>query len=147
MSDMIVLVSACLAGVNCKYDGGNNERKRVVKILKKGGAILVCPEQLGGLTTPRPAADLYSGDGHDVLDGNAVVKTKENKDISSLFIRGAQETLRIAQIVSPDVVLLKQRSPSCGCGLIYNPEGRIIKGDGVTTALLKQNGFVVESID
>jgi uncharacterized protein YbbK (DUF523 family) len=144
---MIVVVSACLAGINCKYTGGNNEVDRVVEIMKKGGGIPVCPEQLGGLTTPRLPAEIMNGDGYDVLDGKAGVRiTETGEDVTAQFIRGAEETLKIVELVSPDLILFKQKSPSCGCNKIYNNR-KLVKGDGITTALLKQHNYVVEAID
>lgn len=140
------LCSACLLGVKCRYDGKNNLDKapsNLIKEYKKGKLIPVCPEQLGGLQTPRPGSYMNKGDGHDVLDGKSIMINTKNKDVSNQFIRGAQETLKIAQDLGIKEAIFKQRSPSCGCGQTHSgptPKS-IAKGDGVANALLKRNGI------
>lgn len=150
------LCSACLLGINCKYDGKNNldkAPKKLIKEFKEGNLIPICPEQLGGLSTPRERARIKGGNGYDVLKKKAKVITESKKDASKEFLRGAYEVLKIAKRLKIKEAILKQRSPSCGCGQIYkavfNREGnflnKIIRGNGVTTALLKQNGIKVKS--
>ena len=144
---MIYLVSACLVGINCKYDGGNNERAEIVELVKQGNTIPICPEQLGGLKTPRPPAEIENGGGCDVLEGiSPIIVSSTGENVTEQFIKGAYETLKIALLVNPDTIFLKQKSPSCGCGKIYNNH-ILIEGDGVTTALLKKHGFNVKSVD
>ncbi len=135
------LVSACLIGIRCRYDGGSKPNKEIIKMFKEGKLIPVCPEQLGGLTTPREPAELM-GDGLDVLEGKARVMTKSGRGVTEQFLRGAQETLKIAKLLRIKEAILKQKCPSCGCGSIYDGSftGRLIERDGVTTALLKLNG-------
>jgi len=135
------IVSACLAGINCKYDGKNKLNRKVRALIKKGEAIVVCPEQLGGLPTPREPANL-TGDGKDVLEGRAKVLTRSGKDVTKNFIRGAREVLRLAKLLRVKEAILKARSPSCGSGRVWI-SGRVRKGDGVTAALLKKNGIKV----
>jgi len=129
------LCSACLLGVNCRYNGKNALNKKVVELLEKETLIPVCPEQLGGLPTPREPAEIV---------GKRVI-TRSGKDVTENFMRGARETLRIAKLFGVKEAVLKQGSPSCGCGRIYDGtfSGKTVKGDGVTAALLKRHGIKV----
>lgn len=144
-----ILCSACLLGVNCQYNGKNKLNKKLITLLKKEILIPVCPEQLGGLATPRPAAEIKGGDGYDVLSGKAKVARKNGKNVTKNFIFGAREASKIARFYQVKKAILKQNSPSCGCGLTYDGSftGKKIKGDGVTTALLKKNRIKVISED
>ncbi|MHC1720648.1 MAG: DUF523 domain-containing protein [Clostridiaceae bacterium] len=144
----MILVSACLCGINCKYNGGSNLNKAVLKLLEEGKAIPICPEQLGGLTTPRPANEIEGGTGADVLDGIARVMDSDGKDETESFIRGAREVLSIAQKANIGEAILKAKSPSCGAGHIYDGtfSSRIIQGNGVTAELLKRNGIRVTEV-
>ena len=141
----MIIVSACLAGVNCKYDGGNNACQNVMKLVSEGAAIPVCPEQLGGCCTPRPPAEIIGGRGADVLDGKCRVMRKNGEDVTDEFIKGAQEVLKIARLVGAKKAILKAKSPSCGCGAIYDGTftGRLAEGSGVTAELLTRNGIEV----
>lgn len=141
----MILVSACLLGVNCKYDGKNNYNKEIVDFLKGKAIVPVCPEQLGGLTTPRVAAEIQNGDGLDVVENAVKVLTKEGVDVSEAFIKGAEETLYIAKSMGINQAILKAKSPSCGSGKIYDGtfSGVLRSGDGVTTYILKKNGITV----
>ena len=143
----MILVSACLCGVNCKYSGGNNFNYKVDKLFKDGKAIAICPEVLGGLDTPRPPHEIIDGDGRGVLDGMCRVKSKDNLDSTKAFLKGAYETLRIAKIINPEYIILKTNSPSCGFKTIYNGKfnGVKIQGNGVTAELLFQNGYRILS--
>jgi len=136
------LVSACLAGEKCRYDGKSSEDKKIVQLVKKGLAIPVCPEKLGGLPVPRPKAEIDKGDGKDVVSKKSKVITEEGTDITSQMIKGAKKTLRIAQRYKIKKIFMKDKSPSCGCGKIYR-KGRLIKGDGVTVALLKEKNIKI----
>lgn len=140
------LCSACLLGVECRYDGRSKANQKVIELAKKEKMIPVCPEQLGGLPTPREQAEI-KGDGSGVLARKAKVITKSGKEITEKFIFGAREVLKIAKLFDIREAVLKQRSPSCGCGQIYDGtfSGKIINGDGVTAALLKKNGIKVMS--
>jgi len=132
-----ILVSACLLGIKCRYDGKSNENKKVLKLAKKKILIPVCPEILGGLPTPREPAEKRK---------NRVI-TKSGKDVTKFFKKGAKEVLKIAKILKIKKAILKQRSPSCGSGQIYDGTflGRVIKGDGITTELLKKHKIKVIS--
>ena len=142
------LVSACLLGVRCAWDGSARYRnEKVVELATSETVVPVCPEQLGGLPTPRITQEIVGGSGKDVIDGTARVVNKKGEDVTEFFLKGAQEVLRIARLLGADEFIGKQRSPSCGCGKIYSGSftGGVIEGDGVTTALLKMNGIKVVS--
>jgi len=143
----IFIVSACLAGVNCKYNGGNNEVPDIARLVSGGRAILVCPEQLGGLPTPRLPAEIVGGSGEDVLDGRCRIKNKEGNDVTEEFLKGAEEVLKIAKLAGATKAILKSKSPSCGCGKIYDGtfSGKLKPGNGVTAELLKRNGIDVRT--
>lgn len=145
---MKIIVSACLLGANCRYDGGNSKNLKVINLTKNDDLIPVCPEEVGGLSTPRPAVEIVGGNGGDVLDGNARVLTSEGVDKTDEFIKGAQYALELVQSEGATKVILKSRSPSCGCGEIYDGtfSSTLISGDGVTTALLKRHGIEVISM-
>ena len=144
-----ILVSACLSGECCRYDGGRCTDERLLEVLKEVEWIPVCPERLGGLPTPREPAEIIGGDGREVLSGQAVVRTENGMDVSAQFIGGAQKTLEIARREGIKKAILKQKSPSCGCGSIYDGSfsGKLIKGDGITAILLKQSGIICISSD
>lgn len=131
---MNLLVSACLLGVSCTYQGTSKKQENVLKLLQEGHTLIpVCPEQLGGLPTPRPASE---------RKGDQVVSCL-GVDVTENFARGANEALRIAKLYDCKVAVLKERSPSCGSGQIYDGsfQGVLTDGDGVTAELLKQHGI------
>ncbi|AJA46439.1 hypothetical protein CPAST_c03390 [Clostridium pasteurianum DSM 525 = ATCC 6013] len=134
------LISACLGGVNCRYDGKNSENKFVMDLMKQGKAMLVCPEQLGGLKTPRVSCEITLGD-----DGIKKVLSKDGEDFTDNFTRGAEEVLKIAKAMGIEKAILKSKSPSCGCGIIYDGtfSGKLIEGEGLTAELLMKNGIEV----
>lgn len=107
--------------------------------------MLICPEQLGGLSTPRKPCEIVGGSAGDVLDGKAKVLNENREDVTSNFIRGANEVLGIANKINAKKAILKSRSPSCGCGEVYNGnfEKKLIKGNGITTELLIRNNIIV----
>jgi uncharacterized protein YbbK (DUF523 family) len=115
------------------------------ELVEKGEAIPVCPEQLGGLPTPRPAAEIKGGDGTQVLSGKAKVVNSEGEDVTQKFVKGASDVLVVAKDKNVTEAILKTRSPACGCGGIYDGtfSGRVKKGDGVAAALLKKHGIKV----
>jgi uncharacterized protein YbbK (DUF523 family) len=141
----LILISACLGGVDCKYNGGNNLKEEILKLIKEKKAILVCPEQLGGLATPRVPCEIVGGDGQTVLEKQAKVMNKNGEDKTTYFLKGAEETLKIAKLYDVRTAIFKGKSPSCGSGTIYdgNFSGNKKKGDGVTAALLKNEGIRV----
>lgn len=130
-----VLVSACLLGVDCKYNGGNNYDEEIFKELEKYELIPVCPEIFGGLPTPRKPSEIV---------GDKVINN-EGLDVTNSFKRGAEETLELAKKLGVKRAILKAKSPSCGNGKIYDGTftGTIIDGDGITTKFLKENGIEV----
>jgi len=145
----VCLVSACLAGVNCRHNGGNKIHPHIAKMVTEGRAIPVCPEQLGGLPTPRTEADIADGTGPDVLDGRARVIDREGRDVTAQFTRGAREVLQIAKTAGATMAILKENSPSCGCRRTYTRDAdgrsRRVEGRGVTAALLSREGLRVIS--
>lgn len=145
--ELMILVSACLAGMNVRYNGSNSLDERIQNLLLENQAMTVCPELLGGFMTPREPAEIVGGDGEDVLDGKARVVEKSGKDVAKQYINGAYATLKKAQELRANTIILKENSPSCGSSIIYNGEfkGEQILGMGVTTALLRRNGFQVIS--
>jgi uncharacterized protein YbbK (DUF523 family) len=140
-----VLVSACLAGRACRFDGSDNRDDRLSRLIGEGRAVLVCPEEDGGLGTPRPPAEISGGNGHDVLEGRARVVTKAGADVTEEYVRGAEIALAKAKESGATQAILKARSPSCGKGCVYDGSFTRTpsKGDGVTTALLQENGIEV----
>lgn len=141
------IVSACLCGVNCRYDGKSNPDDRVIKLLKEGKAIPVCPEQLGGLKTPRLPSEIQKCSAKDVLDGNGKILNNKGEDVTDEFINGALETLRIANASNCTKAILKSKSPSCGYKIVYDGsfKGVLIEGNGVTAQLLIDNGIDVKT--
>lgn len=141
----VVLVSACLLGVCCRYDGSSNPAQDLLE-RRDLQLVPVCPEQLGGLPTPRPPAWLVGGSGEEVLDGRARVVTADGRDVTEHFLKGAYETLRIARACGAARAILKEKSPSCGCQKVYI-EGQLTNGQGVTAALLRREGIEILSLD
>jgi uncharacterized protein YbbK (DUF523 family) len=140
-----VLVSACLAGRECRYDGSSNHDALVARLLASGRAVLACPEVDGGLGTPRPPAEIVGGDGDDVLDGRARVVTRAGADVTSAYIAGAHRALRTAVRAGATFAVLKAKSPSCGASGVYDGtfSRTLTDGEGVTAALLRRNGIRV----
>lgn len=132
---MKLLVSACLLGIDCKYNGKNNKNENILKLTKEHEIIPVCPEILGGLETPRIPSEIHQDK----------VITKDGRDVTDQYQKGARETLKIANICECKQAILKEKSPSCGCGKIYDGtfSGTLIGGDGITTRLLKENGIKI----
>lgn len=144
----MILVSACLVGRRCRYDGGGFDGyPELRRMVEAGEAIAVCPEELGGLPTPRPPAELQGGDGAAALRGDARLTTREGQDVTEAFLIGAEETARLASVHGAHTAILKARSPSCGCDGIYDGsfEGGLVPGLGVTAARLSAMGLVVHS--
>ena len=141
------LISACLCGVNCKYNGLNNYNEICDKLLASGKAILVCPEQLGGLPTPRIPSEII-GESSNILNyNNGSVIDKNGNDVTPQFVKGAKETLQIAKKLNIKKAILKDGSPSCGVNYIYdgNFNGTKIKGMGLTAQLLKESSIDIIS--
>lgn len=130
-----LLISACLLGVRCRYDGGGKALDELDRLKTKYQLVPVCPEIMGGLPTPRSPAELKDGR----------VMNRVGADVTPQFRRGAEEALHLARLFGCKCALLKERSPSCGAGTIYDGSfsGGLCPGDGVCAALLKQNGVTV----
>ncbi|MEK4293656.1 DUF523 domain-containing protein [Paenibacillus sp. FSL R5-0914] len=143
----MILISSCLAGMKVRYNGTDCLDEKIQKLLNENQAIAVCPELLGGFSTPREPAEIIGGNGEDVLAGTAKVVDRSGTDVTDMYLEGAYITLAKAQEVSATMVVLKENSPSCGSSMIYNGEfkGKKIAGNGVTTALLRKNGIEVTS--
>jgi uncharacterized protein YbbK (DUF523 family) len=143
----MILVSSCLAGLEVRYNGTHSLNNKIRKLVEENKAITICPELIGGFSTPREPAEIIGGNGEDVLDGKAKVVDKSGKDVTELYIKGAYATLKKAKEINATIVVLKENSPSCGSSMIYNGEfiDKKIVGIGVTSALLKRNGLKVIS--
>ncbi len=143
-----ILVSSCLLGICTRYDGKHKINDAVIQHLKDNKliAIPVCPEQLGGLPTPRLKAWFTEGDGNKALHKKGKLCNEYGEDVTHLFLQGANETLKIARLTGSKSAILQQRSPSCGFGTVYLEQEQV-QGDGVTAALLKKNGIKIISDD
>lgn len=134
---MNILVSQCLLGIHCRYDGGAFDRPFLQKIVAQGRCqfVPICPEQLGGLCTPRPPAECQN---------NRVVNNT-GADVTQQYQKGAAAALSLAKLYGCTAAILKDRSPSCGIGQIYDGSftGTLTRGDGVTAKLLRENGIAV----
>ena len=130
---MKIMVSACLMGENCKYNGGNNRNEKVLRLAAENEMILVCPEQMGGLPTPRVPSEIVDD----------VVTARDGRNVDTEFRLGAAKCLEIALREQPDLIVLQSRSPSCGVKQRYDGTftGALIDAPGVTAELLMKNGF------
>ncbi len=136
-SKKVILVSACLLGISCRYDGRSKPAPGLTDMIAGACVVPVCPEQLGGLPTPRPAAEIVNGDGMDVLEGKSQVLTVVEKiDVTEHFLKGAEEAFLYARATKARHCILKSGSPSCG----LTPKA------GVTAALLVARGLNVMEI-
>ncbi|MBR2562858.1 MAG: DUF523 domain-containing protein [Eubacterium sp.] len=132
---MKIMVSACLAGIDCKYNGGNNRDEYVLKLMAEHEVIPVCPEVLGGLPTPRVPSEIRDG----------TVISKDGRNVDEEFRSGARKCLEIARRQRPELIILKSRSPSCGVREHYDGSftGTLTEGPGIAAQLLMENGFNV----
>ena len=137
-----MLVSACLLGVSCRYDGADRLCEAVAALAGLYRLIPICPEQLGGLPTPRPPATINRGVGADVLDGEASLFDIDGRDVTGPFLRGAEQTLHIAGTVGAVAAVLKESSPSCGVRET-NRRNRAVPGHGVTAERLRREGIPI----
>ena len=130
---MKIMVSACLAGENCKYNGGNNRNEMVLKLMVENEVITVCPEQMGGLPTPRVPSEIREG----------IVTARDGRIVDKEFRAGAVKCLEIARREKPDLIVLQSRSPSCGVKQRYDGTftGTLVESPGVTAQLLMESGF------
>ncbi|HIP93676.1 MAG TPA: DUF523 domain-containing protein [Desulfurobacteriaceae bacterium] len=148
-SSNLIGVSACLLGINCRYNGKASLRPHVLKFLEKEKLIPIplCPESMGGLPIPRPPAKIKGKDGFEVLDGKAkVIQLSTNKDVTLNFLKGTYDCFKIVKLLNLKVCLLKEKSPSCGVNYIYKFEVDELKeGKGVFAAFLSRNNIKVFS--
>jgi uncharacterized protein YbbK (DUF523 family) len=133
----MILVSACLAGIRCAWDGKSRPNNMIIELVKQGKAMPVCPEQLGGLSTPRDPAER--------LDDKIIIKS--GQDVTKAYYSGAVDVLEIAKMENIKKAIMKSKSPSCGVGQIYDGtfSNKLISGDGICVELLKKNGIKVIS--
>lgn len=139
MNNGPVIVSACLLGLHTRYDGSHSLNETALKLLEGRPIIPVCPEQLGGLPTPRPKAWISCADGSMVIENRCGVTDENGVDVTEKFIKGANETLKAARLWGAKTAFLKEKSPSCGVSTICSWD-MCVKGSGVTAALLKKEG-------
>lgn len=140
-----ILVSSCLLGKNCAYDGASRASNEVVTICNRVGYVDICPEMVGGLSCPRERHEIAEGAGRDVLEGDARVISSEGEDHTHFFVRGAEQTLKVARGNGIKVAILKSKSPSCGKGTVHDGtfKGSYIEGNGVAAELLIEHGIKV----
>lgn len=132
--------------MHTRYDGADHRDERIVELVRRGKAVPVCPEQLGGLPTPRPKAEINGGDGEDLLSGRAEICSEDGVKLDEFFLKGAYEVLRLAEMLGAEEAIMKDGSPSCGLKHIKRG-GKNVRGMGVTTALLIREGVKVKSSD
>lgn len=146
-----ILVSSCLLGYRVRYDGRGKPSGGLLlaRWRAEGRLVPFCPEVSGGLPVPRPAAEISGGGGADVLDGHARVLTGDGADVTAYFLEGARLALEQARAYGARIAILKETSPSCGSGRVYDGTftGRAVPGEGVTTALLERSGVAVFAED
>ena len=143
-----ILVSACLLGMNCRYDGGNSERPAIKELLKEYDIIPFCPEVFGGLPTPRKKSGIrhlqtnQPATGKNVWEGHAKVYSESDEDVTELFLKGAHEALKLAKMFNINKAYLKAGSPSCGVSTLSCFDN-IIHGSGVCACYLEKNGIII----
>jgi len=143
-----VLCSACLVGSKCRYNGTDAFSKKILEILSKSEIISICPELLAGEPIPRPACNIHNGTGEDVIKGKAKIIGLDGKDYTKKYLRGAHKALQIALEHNAKKAYLKSKSPTCGCGKIFDETGKNLKiGNGIFAALLLKHKIEVISLD
>ena len=140
MQTMVFGASACLVGLSTRFDGADARDDAVYRLFVQGKIIPLCPEQLGGLGTPRLKAEIVGGSGEDVLDGKSAVLLEDGTDVTLQFLRGADEVLKVVRHVGIRRLYMKTNSPSCGVGGI-RLKGKLKKGNGVCAAALLREGI------
>ncbi|SCH99840.1 MULTISPECIES: DUF523 domain-containing protein [unclassified Romboutsia] len=141
----MIIVSACLLGINCKYNNLNNDNQKVREYLNGKEFVIACPEQLGGLSTPRNPSEIINISKQEV--SRCKVISNKGEDVTENFVKGAKETLKIAKLYNCKEAIMKDGSPSCGSKYIYDGSftGKKILGEGITSALLRKNNIKVIS--
>ena len=139
-----VLVSACLVGVRCRYNGKDAFSERILKEFENKAVICVCPELLAGQGIPRVACNIHNGDGQDVLEGKAKVIGIDGNDYTKAYLEGAYKALELAKTHNVKCAYLKSKSPTCGKGKIFDETGKNLKvGNGIFAELLLLHGIKV----
>ena len=141
----MVLVSACLMGIRCRYDGGSRRNDELMRKLDAVSVVPVCPERLGGLPTPRALADFVGGDGRAVLAGKARLLNSEGIDVTGEYLHGAERVVRLAQRFGVEEAYLKDFSPACGLTQVCI-EGKRSPGVGVCAAMLADAGLTLHAV-
>lgn len=141
----MIVVSACIAGVACRYDGTSRLNENILNLVAQRKAIPLCPEMLGGRKVPREPVEIVNGDGEDVLDGKAYVKDKNGNDVTEEILAGIKEFILTIERLNVKMVILKTKSPTCGYGKIFDGTfSNILKdGNGVLAAALKRKGITI----
>ncbi len=141
----MIVVSACIAGVSCRYDGTSRLQENILKLVAQRKAIPLCPEMLGGRKVPREPVEIINGTGEDVLDRKAFVKDKHGNDVTEEILQGVKEFVLTVERLGVKMVILKTKSPTCGYGKIYDGTfNNILKdGNGVLAAALKRKGITI----
>jgi uncharacterized protein YbbK (DUF523 family) len=149
----MIIVSSCLVGINSRYDQKSNSHPQLIEEMSSGGLLPLCPEQLGGMPTPRIPCEVRGGTAGELLqqyhqeDGDSLVRVinRAGRDVTAQFVKGAEEVARLADFYGVRAAVLKARSPSCGCGRVYDGSfsRQLIEGNGVTAELLLQHGVTV----
>ena len=146
----MLAISSCLVGKKCRFDGNDSFNAELVYQLQQAGTgyIDLCPEVLGGLSVPRSPCEIVGGTGREVFEGSAQILTADGEDFTDAYIAGALDALRICKEHKVRKAYLKSRSPSCGCGEIYDGSfsKKLRKGNGVFAELLQQNGIEVVAV-
>lgn len=139
----MIMISACLVGVRCRYDGNEVPNPELVELFKQGRAIPICPEVLGGLDIPRASCEKVC------KDGETLVLNKNGEDCTSQFLEGARISTEIAKAVGVEHAILKSKSPSCGCGKVYDGTftRQLVDGNGLTAEAFLANGIKVWNED
>ena len=146
-ADEKILVSACLAGVNCTFRQTNNLNNKIKLLVDNEGAIALCPEVYGGLGVPRENMELVWGDGNGVLDNKARAITSSGRDVTNAVAACSLKVLAVVKKANIKKAILKSNSPTCGSGSIYDGtfSKKLKNGDGVLAALLKRNNITVKT--
>ncbi|MBU1088200.1 MAG: DUF523 domain-containing protein [Candidatus Omnitrophica bacterium] len=141
----MIMVSACLAGTKCRYNGQDRANNIIVELKSKDKVVEVCPEIIAGFSTPRLPCEIVGGTGVDVINGQAIVVNNLGEDITQLIVKGCYQALESAKNNKIKLAVMKSKSVCCGAGQIYDGtfSRRLIPGDGILTVLLKQQGIKV----
>jgi len=143
-----ILISSCLVGINSQWDGGEKRNQKLIDLVKSGSAVFMCPEQAGGMPTPREPSEIEHGKkATDVLAEAGKVLTRSGKDVTKEYVEGAKQVLALCKELGIIVAILKEKSPSCGSNKTYDGTftGTKVSGKGVTAELLTQHGIQVYS--